>query len=710
VSTRAADLHPEELPETVIPLVGLDCADCAKKLEDSIAKLDGVSEVTLSFSTGKLYLRQSGAMDNVYAMIASHGYRWDDGGAECGRATPLRIRIIYAAISAASLFLAALSNLFYPAPAKALLLVAVLSGGQVTFRRGFTAARLRQLDMNVLMTVAVGGALLIGEWWEAATVAFLFAASNALETFTTEKNRKSIRDLMANVPEVAHRLREGLPENIPVGEVVAGEEILVRPGERIPLDGMVVTGSSYVVEAAITGESMPSGKEAGDSVYAGTLNGNGSLQIQVKGTAADTTLAKIVRLVEEAQKRRAPTQQYIDQFARLYTPAVLGIAVILLIGGPLLIGGGWHPWLYRALALLIISCPCALVVSTPVTIVAALTSAARYGVLIKGGAYLEEAGRIQTFVFDKTGTLTTGRPKVHQVITFGEKPVEHVIGIAASLEIHSEHLLAEAVRDHARVNQIVLLPVTGFTSFPGKGVCGWLNGNKYFLGSLVFLSENGVTVLDEDKTVVGDTPLYLAAGREILGVLWVRDTLREESRSVMKKLRRLGISRLAMLTGDREEVAGAIASDLDLDGWTAQLLPEEKENAVRSYREKYGKVAMVGDGVNDAPALASADLGIAMGVAGSPTALDTADITLMADELGKLPYLISLSRRTIRIIRQNIILALVIKALAIILVIPGWLTLWLAILADMGASLLVTTNGMRLLTYRPDEAEGPQEE
>jgi Cd2+/Zn2+-exporting ATPase len=708
MSTRAADLHPEELPETVIRLVGLDCTDCAKKLEDSIARLDGVSEVTLSFSTGKLYLRLSGPMDSVYAMIASHGYRWDENGAECDRATPLRTRMIYALISAAALFLAALSNPFYPAPAKALLLVAVLSGGQVTFRRGFTAARLRQLDMNVLMTVAVVGALLIGEWWEAATVAFLFAASNALETFTTEKNRKSIRNLMANVPEVAHRLREGMPENIPVGEVVAGEEILVRPGERIPLDGKVVTGSSYVVEAAITGESMPSGKEAGDSVYAGTLNGNGSLQIQVKGTAADTTLAKIVRLVEEAQKRRAPTQQYIDQFARLYTPAVIGMAVILLIGGPLLIGGGWHPWLYRALALLIISCPCALVVSTPVTIVAALTSAARYGVLIKGGAYLEEAGRIQNFVFDKTGTLTTGRPKVHQVNTFGENSIEHVLGIAASLEVHSEHLLADAVRDHAQANQVVLLPVTGFTSFPGKGVCGWLNGNKYFLGSLVFLLENGVTVLDKDKTVVaGDTPLYLAAGREILGVLWVRDTLREESRSVMRKLRRLGISRLAMLTGDRDEVAGAIASDLDLDGWTAQLLPEEKENAVRGYREKYGKVAMVGDGVNDAPALASADLGIAMGVAGSPTALDTADITLMADELGKLPYLISLSRRTLRIIRQNIILALIIKALAIILVITGWMTLWLAILADMGASLLVTTNGMRLLTYKPDEADGP---
>lgn len=708
MSTRAADMHQEELPETVIRLFGLDCPDCAKKLVDSIARLDGVSEVTLSFSTGKLYLRQSGAMDNVYAMILSHGYRWDEGGEECGRATPLRIRIIYAVISATALLLAALSNLFYPAPAKALLLAAVLSGGQVTFRRGFTAARLRQLDMNVLMTVAVGGALLIGEWWEAATVAFLFAASNALETFTTEKNRKSIRDLMADVPEVAHRLRDGLPENIPVGDVVAGEEILVRPGERIPLDGKVVSGSSYVVEAAITGESMPSGKEAGDPVYAGTLNGNGSLHIQVKGTAADTTLAKIVRLVEEAQKRRAPTQQYIDHFARLYTPAVIGIAVILLAGGPLLIGGGWHPWLYRALALLIISCPCALVVSTPVTIVAALTSAARHGVLIKGGAYLEEAGRIQTFVFDKTGTLTTGKPIVHQVFAFGENQIERVIGIAASLEVHSEHLLAEAVRNHARENQIPLLPVTDFASFPGKGVCGWLNGDKYFLGSLVFLLENGVAVLDADKTVVaGGTPLYLAAGREILGVLWVRDTLREESRVVMKKLRRLGISRLAMLTGDREEVAGAIASDLDLDGWTAQLLPEEKENAVRSYREKYGKVAMVGDGVNDAPALASADLGIAMGVAGSPTALETADITLMADELRKLPYLVSLSRRTIRIIRQNIILALTIKVLAIILVIPGWLTLWLAILADMGASLLVTTNGMRLLTYRPDTAEGP---
>jgi Cd2+/Zn2+-exporting ATPase len=681
-------------------LEGLDCPDCAKKLEERIRGLENVSEAAISFATGKLYIFFHGSLDGVYETITASGYRLATIDGDSEKWTLAKTRVIYAIISAAALAAALLLSRVSGTLSGVFLFIAVAVGGHATFRRGFNALKSRTFDINVLMTVAVAGALIIGEWWEAATVAFLFAASNALETYTAEKNRRSISALMNAAPQLAHRLREGAVETVSVDEVLAEEEIVIRPGERIPLDGTILSGSSFVTEAAITGESLPVAKQEGSTVYAGTLNGSGSLRVSVKGTAADTTLARIVRLVEEAQLRRAPFQQFIDRFARVYTPAVIGLAGAIIFGGLLIDAGDWHTWIYRGLALLIVACPCALVVSTPVSIAAALTNAARHGVLIKGGAYLEQAGLVRAMVFDKTGTLTTGRPAVVRVEAFEDFGKDDVVRAAASLEAYSEHLLAETVRAYAVELGLQLLPVDSFHAYPGKGVSGTVGNSAYFLGTEAFLAEKGVDMARAREISAGsETALYLASKENILGALLVRDTLRAEISLVLRRLRKMGIIRLSVLTGDRKGVAEAMAYGLELDDVFAELLPEEKEAMVQNFRQAYGKVAMVGDGINDAPALASADLGIAMGGAGNPTAMETADVTLMGDELEKIPFLLELSRRTISVIRQNIALSLLIKGLAILLVFPGWLTLWLAIVADMGASLLVTANGMRLLYF-----------
>ena len=677
---------------------GLDCADCARQLEEGIRRLEEVDEVVLSFATGKLHLRFRGSLDSIQSMVESHGYKLRNDSVSGVDLAKVRVR--HALLAALTLLLAVVAGQIYSPAVKILLLMTVIIGGQLTFRRSFAALKQRRLDMNVLMTVAVTGALIIGEWWEAAMVAFLFATSHALETYTSEKNRKSIRDLMNTVPENALLLTDGVPETVLAETVEVGAEILIRPGEAVPLDGIVLSGSSYAYEAAVTGESLPAAKQAGAKVYAGTLNGNGSLYVKVTGTAQDSTLAGIVRLVEAAQLRRPPSQQFVDRFARLYTPAVILLAIGIVILGPLVGQGGRELWFYRGLTLLIVACPCALVVSTPVTIVAALTNAAKQGILIKGGLYLEEIGSVNAIVFDKTGTLTQGKPVVVRQITFADFLPERLVQVAASLELHSEHLLADAVRNYAALQEAEILVVDAFVAYPGKGVAGTVADKRYLLGSVDFLAEQGFVVNEMDaQTAGGETVLALASEGRLLGALFVSDTLRQESAAVICALRSMGIEKIAMLTGDRESAARPLAIRLGIADVFTSLLPEEKEEAVRKLRRDYGKVAMVGDGINDAPALASANVGIVMGAAGSPTALESADIALLGDELVKLPSLIALSRQTVDVIRQNIAIALLMKALAIMLVFSGWLTLWLAILADMGASLLVTMNGMRMLFY-----------
>ncbi len=582
---------------------------------------------------------------------------------------------------------------------------AMLIGGYATIRQGLRALWHLQFDMNGMMTGAVTGAALLGQWEEGASVAFLYAVSNWLEGSTMDRVRQSIRALMDLAPTEARVRRNGSECVLPVEQVQVGDLLLIRPGEKIAMDGRIRAGASAVNQAPITGESIPVEKGPRDPVYAGTLNGHGALEVEITRRVTDTTLARIIHLVEEAQAQRAPSQQFVDRFARVYTPAVFALALGVMVVPPLLLGLAWPAWIYRGLALLIVSCPCALVVSTPVTIVSAIANAARHGILIKGGAYLEEVGHLQAIALDKTGTLTIGKPEVTDVIPLNGATPDALLAVAAAVEAQSEHPLARAVVRAAERKGLRLLAATNFTAIPGRGGRAVVDGQFVFVGSpLMFAEVSGWTEPGQSLHSLeraGKTVMLIKTAQELLGVLALADQLRPESQQAIQDLRAAGIQHVALLTGDNRPTAEAIARAVGADTVRAEVLPEQKLEAVRALRAEFGSLAMVGDGVNDAPALAAATVGIAMGVTGSDVALETADVALMTDDLSKLPFLMRLGRQSVRVIRQNIAFALLIKAVAIAAIFPGWLTLWLAVLGDMGASVLVTLNGMRLLRCRP---------
>jgi Cd2+/Zn2+-exporting ATPase len=506
-------------------------------------------------------------------------------------------------------------------------------------------------------------------------------------------------------PKEARVRRDGVETVIPVEDVRVGDLLLVRPGEKLPMDGNVRAGTSAVNQAPITGESVPVDKAPGDPVYAGTLNGHAALEVEVTHRVEDTTLARIIHLVEEAQTQRAPSQQFVDRFARIYTPAVFGLALGLMVAPSLFFGQPWGPWIYRGLALLIVSCPCALVVSTPVTIVSAIANAARHGILIKGGAYLEELGRLKAIALDKTGTLTLGVPEVTDVIPLDGGTAETLLALAAAVEAESEHPLARAVVRAAERRGLPVPKASAFTAIPGKGGQALVDGQVIFVGSPRLFAELGDGSWNKEHVrtleTQGRTVMLMGTSQGPCGILALADQLRPESRQAATDLRAAGIQHIALVTGDNRATAETIASEIGADAVRAEVLPDQKLEAVRALRAEFGSLAMVGDGVNDAPALAAASVGIAMGVAGSDVALETADVALMADDLSKLPFLMRLGQAAVRVIRQNIAFALLIKAVAIAAVFPGWLTLWLAVLGDMGASVLVTLNGMRMLALKP---------
>ena len=496
--------------------------------------------------------------------------------------------------------------------------------------------------------------------------------------------------------------RNGHDRRVPVDDVRVGDTILVGPGEKLPLDGRVVAGDSYVNQAPVTGESLPIEKTAGDDVFAGSINGRGALDVLVTRLRRDSTLARIIHLVERAQAQRAPSQTFVDRFARVYTPAVLAIAVIVALAPPLILGGSWPTWLYRSLVLLVISCPCALVISTPVSIVSALAAAARKGVLIKGGAHLEKLASIRCIAFDKTGTLTHGRLHVVDVLPVnGVEPAE-VLRLAASLEMRSEHPIGRAIVAYAASTGITPVPVDAFQAIPGRGAEAQLGAHHLVVGSHRLFEERGLCSLQMEAaldalTARGCGSVMVAAAGTAVGVIGVADEPRESARDTVDLLRKQGIQQVILLTGDQESAGRALAESLDLDGHRAALLPEDKVTAVEELRQRHGALAMIGDGVNDAPALAAADVGIAMGVAGTDAALETADVALMADELLKIPYAIRLSRATMRNIRANIAFSIVLKGAFLVLAVAGAATLWMAVAADMGASLVVIANALRLL-------------
>jgi Cd2+/Zn2+-exporting ATPase len=578
-------------------------------------------------------------------------------------------------------------------------------------RKALRAIRRRVLDINTLMIIAVAGALVLGDYVEAATVIWLFGIAEWLESRSIDRARHAIRALMELTPPTALVRRGAVERPVPLADVVVGDRVIVRPGERIPVDGDVVLGASAVDQAPITGESWPVDKRPGDAVFAGSVNGTGALDVVVQRPADDSTIARIVRLVQEAQQRRAPIQTFVDRFARRYTPAVVGLAVVLAVIPPLITGGlsGWtHEigvWTYRALALLVVACPCALVISTPVAIVSALTAAAREGVLIKGGAHLERLSAIRSVAFDKTGTLTHGTVTVTEVLAVEGASSHGVLAVAASLESRSEHPIARAIVHQAQVAGVAVAPGAEFRALPGLGAEATVHDAFAVVGSHRLFEERQLCTPAlhahvDDLNGRGTTAVLVSHDGAALGVIGLTDAVRHESRQAVDHLRAEGISRVALLTGDTHATAAAVVAAVGIDEVHAELLPADKVRHVDNLRERFGPVMMVGDGVNDAPALAAADIGVAMGVAGSGVALETADVALMADELEKLPFALRLSRATMRNVRTNVSVALGLKLAFVALAAAGLATLWMAVLADTGASLLVTANSLRLLRQK----------
>lgn len=561
--------------------------------------------------------------------------------------------------------------------------------------------------MKTLMTIAVIGAAFIGEWGEGATVVILFAISEALETYSMDKARQSIRSLMDIAPKEALIRRGNQEMMIQVDEVVVGDIMIVKPGQKIAMDGIVVKGNSAVNQAAITGESVPIAKATHDEVFAGTLNEEGLLEVKVTKLVGDTTIAKIIHLVEEAQAERAPSQAFVDTFAKYYTPVIMLIAFGVAVVPPLF-GADWNTWIYQGLAVLVVGCPCALVVSTPVSIVTAIGNAAKNGVLIKGGIYLEEMGSINAIAFDKTGTLTKGFPVVTDYLPQNGAS-DDLFKMIAALENGSQHPLASAILKKAKEKNLDFLNVdiSDFASITGKGIKGKIKGETYYVGSPNLFEEilpNGISTEGKEEIETlqnqGKTVMVAGTSKDILALVAVADEVRENSQKVIETLHSLGIEKTIMLTGDNSRTAQAIGKQVAVTDIKAELLPQDKLNYIKDLKNEFNSVSMVGDGVNDAPALAASTVGVAMGGAGTDTALETADIALMADDLGKLPFTVKLSRKALAIIKQNITFSIGIKLVALLLVIPGWLTLWIAIFADMGATLLVTLNSLRLLRVK----------
>jgi Zn2+/Cd2+-exporting ATPase len=571
----------------------------------------------------------------------------------------------------------------------------IILGGFPLFTTGIKNLLRLDFDMKTLMTIAIIGAAIIGEWGEGAVVVILFAISEVLESYSMEKARASIRSLMEMAPKEALVIRNGKELLLKAEDIEVGDIMIVKPGQMLAMDGVIVEGISSINQAAITGESVPVEKCVNDEVFAGTLNVEGFLKVNVTKIADDTTIAKIIHLVEEAQGEKAPSQRFVDKFAKYYTPVIIVIALVVAVIPPLFFMADWSEWIYQGLAVLVVGCPCALVISTPVSIVTAIGNAARNGVLIKGGSFLEEAGAIKAIAFDKTGTLTKGVPAMTDFINLSGE--ENLLNLVAALENKSQHPLASSILRSASDYQEIV--VDQFTSIIGKGIKGQINGTEYRVGNSKLFDSIPHDIMKQITTLQNQGKTVMIIGKEqvIIGLIAVADEVRESSRKVIERLHHLGIKQTVMLTGDNQATARAISRQTGVKSYEAELLPENKLVKIKNLKDEYGRVAMVGDGVNDAPALASATVGIAMGGAGTDTALETADIALMNDDLTKLPFTIKLSRKTLQIIKQNITLSLGIKLLALLLVVPGWLTLWIAIFADMGVTLLVTLNALRLL-------------
>lgn len=690
---------------------GFSCANCAATFEENVKDLPGVQDAKVNFGASKVYVTGETTIEDLEKAGSFESLKVRDDKDKKMEREPFwkqkgNIKVyISAVLLIVSWFLGRHYGNGHLIPTVGYA-ASILIGGYSLFIAGFKNLSRFNFDMKTLMTIAVIGAAIIGEWGEGATVVILFAITEALERYSMDTARQSIESLMDIAPNEALIRRGNEEMTVHVEDIRVNDIMIVKPGQKLAMDGLVIKGTSTLNQAAITGESIPAIKTTDDEVFAGTLNEEGVLEVKVTKRVEDTTLSKIIHLVEEAQAERAPSQAFVDKFAKYYTPAIVLLALLIAVVPPLLFGDIWGEWIYQGLAVLVVGCPCALVVSTPVAVVTAIGNAAKHGVLIKGGVHLEEAGALQAIAFDKTGTLTKGIPSVTDMVTYGENEEEWMT-IASAIEKNSQHPLASAIVRKAEEKGLNFNGVTveDFQSITGKGVKAKVNDIMYYIGSpnlFEELHETMESTIKEEITHMqteGKTVMVLGTENEVLSLIAVADEMREVSKEVIGKLNNLGIETV-MLTGDNQKTATAIGKQIGVSDIEADLLPEDKLGLIKELRGKHQNVAMVGDGVNDAPALAASTVGVAMGGAGTDTALETADVALMSDDLSKLPYTVKLSRKALAIIKQNIIFSLLIKAVALLLVVPGWLTLWIAIFADMGATLLVTLNSLRLLKVK----------
>ena len=724
------ELQPESAQVLKLRVTGMDCPDCAVHLQEGLRRLPGVAFASADFAAGTVTIVPKGGkngpnadgeassvgLDELLAQarrtVEAAGYSVEgevEGERERGNLLLETVREEWPLAATAALLLVGvglhLAGLALPADI-AFLIAVVVGGYRVALAGVRTLISARSLNIDVLMTIAVIGAVAMGQLSEAAVVVFLYALGEAMEGYTMDRARQAIRQLMDLTPRQATRLRDGLEERVPVSSLATGDIVLVSPGESLPVDGVIVSGQSTLNEATVTGESLPVPKGEGDEVFAGTVNGMAALKVRATRPASDSTVARIVRMVEEAQSRRAPSQRLVERFARYYTPAVVVLAVIVAVLPPLLGLGAWRTWIGRSLVLLVISCPCALVISTPVAVVSAIARAARRGVILKGGAYLEELGRVRVVALDKTGTLTSGRPAVQSVVPIDGLDRDQLLGLAAAIEARSSHPLAAALtREAAKAGLASTYEVSEVQEVPGKGVHALVDGEPHCAGRADFVLATCAVQDDGELAPLrqleerGETAVAVARSGRLLGFVGLQDSLRPEALSAVEATRNLGV-RVLMLTGDNERTAAAIARQAGVDEFRAGLRPEDKRDAVLELRERYGSVAMVGDGVNDAPALAASSVGIAMGAAGSHAALETADVVLMADDLAKLPGTLRLGRHTRIIIATNVAFAVLVKLTFLGLAAAGMATLWMAVFADVGATMIVILNAMRLFRER----------
>lgn len=692
---------------------GMDCPNEVQAINRALGRLPVVEDVEVNLVNQEVTIRYSGTLseDTLQQTVRSAGLRiLKSEEVSPGPASKLKQIIV---VSSSGTFTALglildWSGVVIPLITTFCFILATVFGGTLIFPKALRSLRTLNLDMNVLMTIAVLGAGAIGEWSEGAAVTFLFALSELLETFSLNRARRAVQALLKLSPETAFKKLDGKLVEVSTKEVQPNDLIIVKSGMRIPLDGIVEHGSSAVDQAPITGESIPVEKSSGDQVFAGTINGEGSLEIRVTKEATDTTLARIVKLVTEAQSQKAPAQQFVDKFARVYTPAVLFLSLALLIIPPVFFSGAWETWIYRSLVLLVIACPCALVISTPVSIVSGLTAMARRGVLIKGGIHLEEIGKLRALALDKTGTITTGKPRVCEVLPWDGRSEAEVIRVAAAIDVNSEHPLAKAVVAYANDREVTFERAGNYQSRSGRGAVAEIEKHVYFVGNHRFAHESAICSDELEKkiselesqamsvVVVGRMPQENFEGA-VLGILAISDSVRKNAAEAVQSLHSVGVRKIVMLSGDNQRTVDAISRQVKIDQAIGDLLPEQKIEHVKSLLREFTSVGMVGDGVNDAPAMAAASIGIAMGAAGTDTAIETADIALMNDDLSKVAEAVALGRRTLRVIQANIFFALATKAVFLVLALFGLTSLWLAILADTGATLLVIANALRLI-------------